>query len=272
MPLAAAEASPPAAAPNFRRYAAVYDLLYRDKDYAAEADYVVRTLRVVVPGAHDLLELGCGSGRHGRLLAANGFAVHGIEHSPDMVLLAQSAPMQMPESAAGSFDCETGDIRNVDLRRRFDAAVALFHVVSYQATDADLDATFAAVARHLVPGGAFVFDVWHGPAVLAQRPERRVKTAGDERMEVIRTARPQLDAARRTVTVSYDIECRDRDSGEIARFSEDHLMRYLFPDEIATLAARAGLRVAASEEFMTGRRPSPATWSVLYVLRRPDQP
>ena len=74
----------------FGNYARYYDLLYRDKDYAAEAEYVARTVRAALPGACTVLELGCGTGRHGCLLASKGFHVHGIERSREMVQMAQS--------------------------------------------------------------------------------------------------------------------------------------------------------------------------------------
>lgn len=248
----------------FAAYARYYDLLYRDKDYASEADYVASTLRAVAPNACSILELGSGTGRHGRLLAAMGFDVFGIERSADMAASAEAATVR----GAGSFNCVVGDARTIRLERRFDAVIALFHVVSYQVTDADLQAMFVAASRHLLSGGVFLFDVWYGPAVLAQRPERRVKRAVDAALEVIRTATPRLDIERHTVNVTYDVECRDRRSGEVVRFSEDHLVRYLFPEEIEPLAARAGMRAIKSEEFVAGRTPSPATWSVAYLLQK----
>ena len=76
---------------NFEKYSAFYDLLYRDKDYAAEADYVAKRIRSILPQARSLLEFGSGTGRHGRLLAAMGFDVHGIEQSREMVSVAQAA-------------------------------------------------------------------------------------------------------------------------------------------------------------------------------------
>lgn len=48
-------------------------------------------------------------------------------------------------------------------------------------------------------------------------------------------------------------------SGEVARFTEDHLVRYLFQAELNSLAASCSLRVVKSEEFVTGRPPSDAT-------------
>ena len=56
-----------AAPRNFAKYALCYDLLYRDKDYAAEAGYVGRLIRSATPAARSVLEFGCGTGRHARL-------------------------------------------------------------------------------------------------------------------------------------------------------------------------------------------------------------
>jgi SAM-dependent methyltransferase len=250
----------------FGTYARYYDLLYRDKDYAAEAEYVARTVRSAVPGACTVLELGCGTGRQGRLLASKGFHVHGIERSREMVEMAQSVAGRASDS--GSFCCNVGDAREVRLERNFDAVIALFHVVSYQTTNSDLNATFAVASHHLVSGGVFLFDVWHGPAVLGQRPERRVKRVVDNDLEIVRTARPHLDAKHNTVEVIYDVECINRHSGESLRFAEDHRVRYLFPEEIECLAAENGLQLIKSEEFVTRNPPSSATWAVVYLLRK----
>lgn len=247
---------------SFGKYSAYYDLLYRDKDYAAEADYVARTLRGMRPDARTILELGSGTGRHGRMLADMGFEVHGVERSPEMVEVAQAGRPPM----AGAFTCQVGDICEVDLDRRFDAVISLFHVISYLTTEPALQAAFAVAARHLEPGGVFLFDVWHGPAVLAQQPGPRVKEVADDRHSVRRMARPEHDETARTVNVVYDIEGADLATGERARFSEEHLMRYLFPEEIERLARASGLRVLRSEAFGSGEPASTETWGVAYVL------
>jgi SAM-dependent methyltransferase len=251
-------------APNFLKYSAYYDLLYADKDYAAEAQYVARTLRAAAPGVRTLLDLGSGTGRHGRLLAEMGFEVHGVERSAEMVAEANAAD---PPSA-GAFSCEVGDLRLTRLGRRFDAVTSLFHVISYQTTNQDLQAAFRTAADHLNPGGLFLFDVWHGPAVLAQRPEARTKVAADTRRRVTRTAVPDLDTDHGTVKVTYQMDCEDLDNGETVRFGEEHLMRYLFPTEVDGLARNAGFTPRSSEEFLTGRPPSPDTWGVAYLMAK----
>lgn len=253
---------------NFKKYSAFYDLLYRDKDYAAEAEYVARKIRTAVPTARNVLELGSGTGRHGHLLASMGFDVHGIERSAEMVLLAQSTEAETSSEAAGSFTCEVGDICTTQLGRTFDAVISLFHVMSYQTANHTLQAAFQVAADHLEPGGLFLFDVWHGPAVLLQGPTERIKEVADERYRVKRTAYPSLDTNRGTVEVIYRMDCEDRVSGDTMCFSEEHLMRYLFPTEIDLLAGKCGLRSIATEEFLTGETPSSSTWGVTYLLQK----
>lgn len=197
-----------------------------------------------------------------------GFEVHGIERSSEMVALARGSGFVQSPVDVGSFTCEVGDICTAKLERTFDAVVSLFHVISYQTTNHALRAAFRTAADHLAPGGLFLFDVWHGPAVLSQGPSERIKEVADERYRVRRTAQPELDTNRNTVKVVYQMECEDRQSGKTVRFSEEHLMRYLFPTEVDFLAEVCELRRVRTEEFLTGAPPSPCTWGVAYALQK----
>ena len=251
----------------FQQYSAYYDLLYRDKDYGAEVDYIVRTLRSVMPEVHRLLEFGSGTGRHGRLLAAQGFDVFGIERSGDMVAEAQRKAASRSQNHVG-FDCRQADIKTVDLREVFDAVLSLFHVVSYQTCNADLIATFNSAARHLDEGGIFFFDVWHGPAVLWERPSVRVKRVEDENTRLTRIAEPKLDINAGVVTVNYTIFAESKRDAKLTTFAEDHHMRYLFPSEIQFLAQQSGFYMLRTEEFLTGKAPSESSWGVAYLLQK----
>jgi SAM-dependent methyltransferase len=249
----------------FHDYSAYYDLLYRDKDYPAEVDYITRTLRASDLDTRTLLELGSGTGRHGSLLAKRGFDVFGVECSPSMLKVSRSFHAH---SVDGSFSCVEGDVRTVELARVFDSVLALFHVVSYQTTNDDVMKTFFNTARHLRPKGVFLFDVWHGPAVLHERPSIRVKRVEDESTRLTRIAEPELDTSANVVKVRYTMMVESKTDRRLTTFHEEHRMRYFFPTEIGLLADRVGFEVERSEEFLTGRIPSEKTWGVAYVLRK----
>ena len=251
----------------FGSYASCYDLLYQDKDYVGEADYIARSVRESAPTARKILEFGSGTGRHGRLLAEQGFDVYGIEGSEEMVARAAAAGASQ-SFRDGSFECVHGDIRAAEIDSTFDAVLAMFHVVSYQTTNEDLLQTFRNAGRHLNDEGVFLFDVWHGPAVLTERPSVRVKRVEDNIQLLTRIAEPELDSNTGTVVVRYTMHLQSKEDARFTSFTEEHHMRYLFPAEIDLLAKQAGFVVERTEEFMTGAEPTDKTWGVFYVLRK----
>ena len=145
----------------FADYARYYDLLYRDKDYAAEAEYVAGLIRKFHPPARSILEFGSGTGIHAIHLAKRGYDVTGVDLSPDMVYIASSNveappnPSHLTPHASPLF--LEGDIREIRLNKRYDAVIALFHVISYQTTNEDVTAAFETARHHLNPGGIFIF-------------------------------------------------------------------------------------------------------------------
>ena len=251
----------------FQNYGLYYDLIYRDKDYAREVEYVVNRLQIADRHAHALLEFGSGTGRHGSLLAQHGYDVLGVERSESMLGILNKVT-RSADTNGGYFRCLQDDIRTVQLSRVFDAVLALFHVVSYQVLNTDVLATFENAARHLRQDGLFLFDVWHGPAVLTDRPSTRVKRVEDETVRLTRIAEPELDTNSNVVIVHYTMLAESKADGRLTMFQEDHRMRYFFPSEINLLADRAGFVMEHTEEFLTGHKPSETTWGVAYVLRK----
>jgi SAM-dependent methyltransferase len=244
--------------PVFNAYSSYYDLLYQDKNYVGETDYIqtLLTRQGVVQG--DLLEFGSGTGKHGRLLADRGYRVHGIERSAEMVAQA---------TATDGFTCQQGDICTVQLGRTFDVVLSLFHVISYQTSNAALTAVFARAAEHLKPGGLFVFDFWYSPAVYAQRPVVRVKRMVDSRIEITRLAEPVIYPNENQVDVSYTIFARDMASGVVQTITETHPMRHFSLPEIDLLAGAQGFDRIDAEEFLSAKPAGEDTWGVCVTLK-----
>jgi SAM-dependent methyltransferase len=249
----------------FGAYARYYDLLYRDKDYAAEAQYVHRLIQSHALGARSILELGCGTGAHAVLLAGEGYRIHGVDLSTEMLELAEARLAEMSPEQASRVEFSQGDIRTVRLNSKFDAVISLFDVISYQTTNEDLKATFATVKAHLKPGGVFIFDCWYGPAVLNHRPAARVKRVEDEEVAVTRIAEPVIYPNENCVDVNYQLFIKDKASGTVEELRECHRMRYLFTPEVELLLGQTGFRLLHNEEWMTGKALGFDTWGACYV-------
>ena len=252
---------------TFATYASYYDLLYRDKDYAAEAAFVRGVIQQFGPQVDRALELGCGTGAHARCLAALGFSVCGVDGSPYMVECALSNQAALAADSRHRLAFLQGDIRNLRLDEKFNCVLSLFHVMSYMATNADLQLAFQTVRHHLSPGGIYIFDCWYGPAVLHLRPSVRVKELSDDEFSILRVADPTMLPNENTVDVNYTLWIRNRSADTLEIVKERHRMRYLFRPEIDSLAEQAGLRVVDAREWMTGREPGLDTWAVYFVVQ-----
>lgn len=243
----------------FNAYSLYYDLLYKDKNYTDEVDYIHTLLVQQGISKGDLLEFGSGTGKHGCLLAERGFNVHGIELSNEMV--AKS-------SVVNGFTCQQGDICTVKLGRTYNAVLSLFHVISYQISNANLNAVFARAAEHLNADGLFVFDFWYSPAVYSQRPTIRVKRMLSESVEITRIAEPLIYSSENRVDVNYTIFARSLISGDVHIINETHPMRHFSLPEIDLLAQANGFTRIVSEEFLTGNPTGEDTWGVCVILKR----
>jgi SAM-dependent methyltransferase len=253
---------------TFGTYSSYYDLLYRDKDYAGETEYISRLLSDHSGGeATSLLELGCGTGIHACRLAAQGMVVHGVDASQSM-LTAADARIAADSSLSRRVSFQLGDARSVRTGSRYDAVASLFHVVSYQTTNEDLSAMMTTAAEHLGRGGVFLFDFWYGPAVLWQRPSLRVKRLSDERFSITRLAEPAMREAANVVDVHYTVFIESVADASISKIVETHRMRYLFLPEVDHLLARHGFVRERAEEWLTGAAPSTHTWGVCVVARK----
>lgn len=248
----------------FGSYAEYYDLFYGDKDYGKEAAYVKTLLNKYGEGkVKKILDLGCGTGRHDVLLAELGYEMTGVDRSPEMLALAKSRPSP----------CHflEGDVRNIKIDEQFDAVIALFHVMSYQTTNDDVLAVMRTACDHLRTGGIFIFDFWYGPAVLAQRPERRIKEMENEKIKVIRRCEPVVYLDRNVVDVNYEIHITQRSSLAnpfSSPIRETHSMRYFFKPELERFLSSTGFDKLKCVVWMTEKEPMECDWSAVMVAEK----
>ena len=246
----------------FQKYASCYDALYLDKNYQLEVDYIQSLIQKNSVNAKNILDLGCGTGKHAALLSEKGYNIQGIDLSNEMIELAK----KNFASEKLLFSCS--DMRNFKIDKSFDVILSLFHVMSYLITDDDLTKTFSNVNKHLKKDGLFIFDCWYGPAVLNNKPTLRVKRLKKDDFEITRIAEPEIDTNKNVVDVNYQIFIKDTQRKLIEDFKETHKMRYLFNNEIQKLLLDNGFNLISCEEWLTGKEPSKDSWGVTFICKK----
>lgn len=246
---------------NFNKYSRYYDLLYKDKNYTSEAEYVLNLAKNYNKECNKFLELGCGTGNHAAVLCNKGFSVVGLERSEEMVALAK-------QKNISNFNPQVADITNFNINEKFDVALSLFHVISYLTDNEQLINCFNTVHQHLNINGIFIFDVWYSPAVYIQKPETRVKRISDEQIDVTRIAESTVYYNKNVVDVNYTIFIQDKATKITEVHHETHPMRHFSINEIKMLADFIGFDFVKAEEFLTANKTSENTWGVCMVLRK----
>lgn len=240
----------------FDNYSKYYDLLYKDKDYSAEVDYIYGLIKKFAPNTKNVLELGCGTGKHAKLLKDR-YQINtlGVDMSEKMLKQAKDL----------GIDCKLGDVRNFRYDKKFDAILSLFHVVSYQITDEDVLNVFNTASSHLNSEGIFIFDIWYKPAVLTQVPEVRVKEMENDEINVIRHCMPEHIIEKSIINVNYSIQIIDNINNHTEEIYEKHSMRYFSEEEIKNFAKQNGIEIIHTEEWLSAASPSEKTWGVCFV-------
>lgn len=222
-----------------KSYAQYYDLIYSDKDYKAECDFVEQVFQKYSHSRiSTILELGCGTGGHAIPLAKKGYKVSGIDISEAMIAEAR-------EKAKGtnlSLDFQVMDLRSFNLGGTYDACISMFAVIGYVTDTKDMLSTLKNVRKHLGSASLFVFDFWNGLAVLRILPSVRVKTVEDKGLKIIRTAQPELDAVNHICQVNYHMLVM-KNNTILDEIKEKHTIRYYFPQEMTHYLEDAGFQV-----------------------------
>jgi SAM-dependent methyltransferase len=219
----------------YRRSAAIYDALFRNKDYRKSSRTLMQILRRAAPDARTLLDVGCGTGRHLAHLRGT-FDVEGLDSSRQMLTIARKR--------CPGVRFHQGSLVAFNLRRRFDVITCLFGAIAYAKTVASLRKATRSLARHIEPRGVLIVEPWISPArfVAGRLVFDRVDDAE------LKVARMYVTKRRGAVSV-FDSQYLVADATGVSHFTERQELGLFTDRQYRAAFQNAGLKVAAGPQL-----------------------
>ncbi len=251
----------------FNKYSEYYDLIYSDKDYQREVNFIHELIQKFYPNANSILDLGCGTGMHANLLAAKGYKVTGVDISKNMISIANTNLLTTYYKNVNRLSFQVGDIRCVRLEQKYDVVISLFHVLSYLNTNNDVLSGMQTIKFHLKPNGISIFDFWYGPGVLTDLPQIKVKRLENENLSLVRIAEPNHFGNENIVEVKFQLFIHDKTNSSDYSFYETHSMRYFFKPELDNFISMSNMGENLLLKWLENIPPSLNTWNALMVCK-----
>jgi SAM-dependent methyltransferase len=138
----------------YERSAQLYDVMYAGREYAATAAEIEAIVGDELPNARDLLDVGCGTGRHLEPLSRR-YRCEGLDLNPRMLELARG------RCPGVSF--HEADMTSFELGRSFDVVACLFSAIGHVETAAAMRRSVERMAAHLRSPGLLIVEPWFTP-------------------------------------------------------------------------------------------------------------
>jgi SAM-dependent methyltransferase len=230
------------------------DPAYYTKTYRRRVEDVRYYVELAVERGGPVLEYGCGNGRITIPLGRSGVDVVGVDLSEPMLADLRQRLVDEPAEVRERVDVRRGDMRVVDLRRRFPLIVVPFNAFLHLYTREDVEKFLARVKKHLRPRGELVFDISiPEPEELARDPKKphfapRFRYPGADGGQLVRySERFDYDKLRQVLFVAMEFHPLD---GKSWMTPMSH--RQFFPQEIEALLHYNGFEIAEQYGSFTG--------------------
>jgi SAM-dependent methyltransferase len=150
-----------------------------------------------LPLGANVLDVGCGWGRHALLLAEAGLEVTGVDLSPAALIAAAASARE----AGLSIRWESRDMRVLGFEAEFDAALSLFSSLGYFLSDDEDLRVLQGIRRALRPGGLLLLETMHRDSFVSGfQPRERWEGVEGGPVEVERDFDPVAGVNRERLT------------------------------------------------------------------------
>lgn len=218
-----------------KKYSENYDLIYADKPYQKEANFVYKWAKY----PKNILSLGCGTGKHEQYWAKY-CQVIGVDGSKDMLKLACQHPNIFYRNMKIDYKLKSLDPA--------DCVVAMFNVLGYILLEDVIQYI------NIKKGGYFIFDVWDASKFKKSPPQLEIKRFGLK----YRVAVPKM-ISKRLVKINFFI-VNETPEKDVFESFESHYVEGYFKRDIQALCKLHGYRIVAVKPTKT--------WTIWYKLEK----
>ena len=279
----------------YTSFAQVYDLFMDNVPYEEWSEYVISLLKEEKIENGLVLDLGCGTGKMTRLLAAAGYDMIGIDYSEDMLEIAreyqyhtvhgeaeqaygaeeieelsekvlpieENVPTMAQEESASNILYLLQDMREFELYGTVRAIISICDSMNYILEEEELVQVFKLVNNYLDPKGIFIFDMntrYKYANLLGETTITENREEGSFIWENYFDEEEDIN--------QYDLTLFIREEGDLYRkYEETHYQRVYDLDMVKNLLKEAGMEfVAAYDAF--SKEPVREDSERIYIIAR----
>lgn len=245
----------------YNAFAALYDPLMADVDYAEWTNYLLELLQLgdILPG-EPILDCACGTGEITIRLQKAGYQLTGADLSPRMLEIAQQKARKA--GAKITFVCQP--MQKICVHKPVSAINCACDGVNYLLSDADVDDFFSGANQALKDGGLLLFDISS-----AYKLEHVLggQTFGEDRKDCTYLWQNYYDPKSRLLEMRLAFFTPDG-NGAYQRFDERHVQRAHTQQEMIAALERGGFDVIGVYDAFTKTAPKDASERIQFVAKK----
>ena len=242
----------------FKKSSQYYDLLYRNKNYSKESNFINKFIKKEFKKNIDILEIGCGTGRHAQELAKSKFNLYCIDPSKDMIKIAKK------KNKKKNIIFKHTTFENLKIKKKFDVSLSLFHVINYFDSLNKIKKFFDLNHKFLKKNGVLFFDFWHGDGVEKDPPKKSLKIYKNRNLNISRFASTDISLKKKQAIINYNYEIFSKK--KMIKFSEKHKLRYLFKEYIKKFSSKK-FKILKIGKWMTLDKIQKKDWLGYAILK-----
>ncbi len=240
---------------QYSKITLIYDYMMRHVNYNEWAKYINSIFITNKLNSGKIIDISCGTGSFLRELKKFEYKLYGSDNSYDMISRAKSKSNNL------GIHYFVMDMRNIYLKKKFDAAVSLFDSINYLVTEGDILKNLCSVDSILKDNGLFIFDICTEANSLKNFYNYNEKGKCDN---ILYTRKSYYIKDEHIQVNKFKII--DKNNNE--NYSEIHKQRVYYSEEIEEIIKESPFKLVSMYDDLTFYPPSNKTVRIHFVLKK----